>query len=661
MTPNEIPVDTLQRLLTHLASARSRLDSPEARRRADILLSGTKGLAHVQGIEREDYLVAVEAFCWEQELTDVLRDSGVEHAYDYRKEYPQEPRPALPNRYHGSAVVQRTLLGRPVGFPIGVPASVLTANSKWVRFFAEHGFNVLTFKTVRSREWQPSPFPNWVFLEGADKPLPIGINPRAVTVYGDENTYRRQSQAFSMANSFGVPSSDPSIWGPEIRAAVDALSEQQMLIVSVIGTVEPRDPPQALLDDFVRVALLAAEAGAPAIELNLSCPNTLDPGAADIGVKPPLCASVADTVQIVTAVAAALDGAVPLVAKLSYLPLTDLAPLVQAISPLVKAISGINTLQVRVERRRGGPTFGERQLAGLSGIAIRRLAVDFVRSLRYLRNRDTLDYEIIGIGGVMDAVDVYALLAVGADAVQTATAASVNPKLPAESAQLESADAPHQPDSVERIRTILYDDDGQFRARADLAARLELPPEALDRELNELEELSELDLPRRVVELSLAGYQSGPEHSSELDPAIWGPPPAPERMVVIERTTKRRLERERQDVLSRSVAPGEVARRLRWTVAEVDDALEVGPLVYVETSGRRAVPLWQFDEHDDGSLSPLPGVAELKRAFARDVDALDAWVNAPNAALAGETPRDALRAGHTDRVLNSLVAIGAAR
>lgn len=229
-------LDTLRSLLRHLAEARDAITAPEAGRRVDILLSGAANLDELRDAERQDYRVAVQAFCHRNNLQSVLRDSGVEHAYNYRDRYPQEPQAGSASQVLPT-VPWRTLLGRPVGFPLGVPASVLTADSHWVRFFASRGFNVLTFKTVRSREWNPNPFPNWVFLEDADAPLPIGIDPRAVTVHGDEDTYLRQLRAFSTANSFGVPSTEPSVWKPEVRAAVDVLGEGQMLIVSVMGTV----------------------------------------------------------------------------------------------------------------------------------------------------------------------------------------------------------------------------------------------------------------------------------------------------------------------------------------------------------------------------------------------------------------------------------------
>ena len=349
---------TLEALLSHLDRVRDQLPTDDARRRAEILLSGRENLGSLDAASIEDYRVAVEAFCFVNDRHDVLRDSGVEHAYNYRDSYPQQARPATDALGAAASPQRYRLLGREIGFPIGVPASVLTADSNWVRFFAEHGFNVLTFKTVRSRFWDPNPFPNWVFLEDADEPLRVGVDPRKITVHGDDDTYLRRLRAFSTANSFGVPSSEPSVWQAEVAKSVELLGPDKLLIVSVMGTATADDPADTLRDDFVEVARLAAAAGAPAIELNLSCPNTLDPSATDSGVKPPLCHSVEDTLEVVAAVATALDGKVPLVAKLSYMPLPELRPLVRALAPYVSAISGINTLQVRVESRSGGATFG---------------------------------------------------------------------------------------------------------------------------------------------------------------------------------------------------------------------------------------------------------------------------------------------------------------
>src|SRR5262249_17140732 len=71
-----------------------------------------------------------------------------------------------------------------------------------------------------------------------------------------------------------------------------------------------------------------------------------------------------------------------------------------------------------------------RMRAGVSGIAIRKYGLQFVRDLAAIRNQYKLTFDIIGIGGVMNANDINAYQRAGANAVQTATAAFFNPALP---------------------------------------------------------------------------------------------------------------------------------------------------------------------------------------------------------------------------------------
>src|SRR5206468_2823887 len=154
---------------------------------------------------------------------------------------------------------------------VGVPASVLTATADWIEYYARRGFNVLTYKTVRSALRDAHSKPNWVFLNDLTEPLEPGQTPET---YGDALVWPRDPNAFSMANSFGVPSFAPEIWQKDVSKAVASLRSGQVLIVSVMGTWEDFKGPE-LIKDFVNVARMAKGAGAPAIELNLSCPNTI--------------------------------------------------------------------------------------------------------------------------------------------------------------------------------------------------------------------------------------------------------------------------------------------------------------------------------------------------------------------------------------------------
>jgi dihydroorotate dehydrogenase len=636
-------------LLKGLAEIRDTL-SPEMREQADRLLRGERNIHELSGPDHEAYHVALQRFLFVNDQGSILQRAGVSHAYNLRAGYPQAPQSVNGGATSSLLDERWTLFGRPLGFPIGVPASVLTADSRWLAYFAQHGFNVLTFKTVRTRRTRPLDFPNWVFLEDADAPLPLDVDTRTLVLHGNTDTYLRSLRAFSAANSFGVPSDDPEVWRSELQKALALLGDGQYLIVSVMGTSGDDDEFAALRDDFVQAAIQAVDGGAPAVELNLSCPNTAD-HALDDGVKPPLCESVGDTAEVVKAVHQAIGDRVPVIAKLGYLPFPTLRLMVQEISPYVAAISGINTLQVRVETPRGAPTFGNRKLAGVSGIAIRHLALDFVRSLKVLRDESPHSYAIIGMGGVMEPLDVHALMAVGADAVQTATAAHVNPNLPRDIVSGLNGDAYRDADELERVRSVLYATDGHFRSSTEIADLLEIAPEAL-----EAGNATDLDLPRRVFELIVLGEDVTPTRPVSWP---WGTSPSRMDLVEIDELSERLLEQQQQRLVRRSLSIEGFAALMKMSVADAQRLIIDGDIIYFDWGGRKLLPAWQID---DSAAEPelLPGLRELRRAFARDVVALDDWIMSPQSAFDGSSPRDLLIDGQVARVVDAIASVGAA-
>lgn len=161
------------------------------------------------------------------------------------------------------------------------------------------------------------PYPNWIYLRNLDAPLAVGTDPSSVVAEGNSYTYLSRLDSYSTANSFGVPSSPPIEWQTEIKKIRRLLPAGKLLIVSVMGTHEEYSG-QEFVDDFVGVAMLAAEAGAPAIELNVSCPNKIG---LDGRMMDPLCQDPQATREIVHSVRAALDAHghrdVPLIARRS--------------------------------------------------------------------------------------------------------------------------------------------------------------------------------------------------------------------------------------------------------------------------------------------------------------------------------------------------------
>jgi dihydroorotate dehydrogenase len=393
----------------------------------DALAAAARGLAGrlASGDAGDDDLPLLTRVLFLAGCAGVLADAGVPTpAYDvlgsYRENIDRPLGPRLPERPVAGGRRWR-VLGREVGFPIGVPACVLNGGEEWVRHNARNGYSVLTYKTVRSRAHEPNAQPNWVFATRQTQSLPPGA---AGEVTADPwDWVEPGSPDVSTVNSFGVPSLAPGEWMADLERSLAAVDDDQLLLVSVMGEGDGT----GLVDDFARTAQLAQEAGATVVELNLSCPNTLSASAA--GVKPPLCLDADATVAVVERVRRALDDRTGLVAKLSWLDEARLAALVPRLAPLVDGVAGINTLQSRVVRSDGEPTFPGRELAGLSGAAVRDSALDFTRRLVALREAGGRPFDVLAMGGVTDPDSFAALFALGADAVQSASGAFADPYL----------------------------------------------------------------------------------------------------------------------------------------------------------------------------------------------------------------------------------------
>lgn len=346
------------------------------------------------------------------------------------------PRPQVTGRHW-------TLFGQRIGFPIGVPASVLTANAAWIHYHARNGFNVLTYKTMRSRPHEANAAPNWAFVP--DQVKPFDVTDEHYKVQSDPwDWVNPGSRDVTTTNSFGVPSPSPAEWMADVENAHTVLAGDQLLIVSVMGDDYDETPGRldVIAEDFAETALMAERAGASVIELNLSCPNSVD----TTGVKPPLCYNVEHTAFVLERVRARVSDNTNLVAKLSYLNEDRLAVLVHRIAPMVQGIAGINTLPCTVTRTDQNFTFPGRDVAGVSGIAIREYAKDFVGRLARLRVDCGRYFEILGMGGVTDPASLQELYEIGANSVQTATGAFANPFLAAECAEELGSRLPETPE-----------------------------------------------------------------------------------------------------------------------------------------------------------------------------------------------------------------------
>lgn len=306
--------------------------------------------------------------------------------------------PAFPGEWH--------FCGMPVPSPLGVAAGPLL-NSRWVLYYAALGFDVLTYKTVRSKARACYPLPNLQPVEcgqlrGGEGPLP-----------------ERPAMAGSWAVSFGMPSQEPDAWRDDVERARRALPKEKLLSVSVVGTIEPGWSLDDLAADYARCARWAVESGADCVETNFSCPNvaTCD---GQLYQEPMSAARVAARVREAI-------GRVPYLVKIGYVDSPEAAgALIDALAPHVDGLSMTNSIAAQVVGEEGKLLFeGERR--GICGDATREASLAQTAMFARLARERNLKLTLVGVGGASSAEHVRQYLDAGAAAVHVATAAMVDP------------------------------------------------------------------------------------------------------------------------------------------------------------------------------------------------------------------------------------------
>lgn len=333
------------------------------------------------------------------------------------------PLDASQKPYANTGEPSYSFLGHKLYSPFGIGAGSLPT-SKHTNYAFQRGFDVVCYKTQRSVPFPANQFPNVVYVDVAGD---LTMDKAAEPLVGHETT-DRPLEDLTITNSFGNPSRGPDFWLEDMKQAVAGQGKGQLLIASVVGTIQPGFSPDDYYDDFAQSAKLAASSGVSAIEINLSCPNVANEGV--------VCYTY-DAVISICRKTKELVGNVPLIAKIGYFRPEQqelLEKIVVDTAPYLSAFSAINTIQAPVVNEEGEQLLpGEgRLLAGICGKSIKWAGVDMVKRLKALREKHALEFEIIGIGGVMTPKDFQDYHAAGADIVQSVTAAMWNPDLAAE-------------------------------------------------------------------------------------------------------------------------------------------------------------------------------------------------------------------------------------
>lgn len=220
----------------------------------------------------------------------------------------------------------------------------------------------------------------------------VGLKPRV----GYPNPTVVQT-SYGLINAVGLPNPGINEFAKDIFEAKKVLKVP--LIVSVYGSSA---------EEYAVVSRKAAESGADALELNVSCPHVKETGS-EIGQNPHVLA------EVVRKVKASVEK--PVFVKLSP-NVTDITELAEvAVRSGADGITAINTVRaMAIDVETAKPILSNKR-GGLSGPAIKPVALRCVYDIY-----ERIKAPLIGCGGITNWRDAVEFILAGATAVQIGTA-----------------------------------------------------------------------------------------------------------------------------------------------------------------------------------------------------------------------------------------------
>ena len=220
----------------------------------------------------------------------------------------------------------------------------------------------------------------------------VGVNPRVG--YSNPTLVRAHC---GFVNAMGLPNPGIDVFSEEISFSKNLL--RVPLIVSVFGYTA---------EEYVSVAKKAVEAGADAVELNVSCPHVKQTGA-EIGQNPRLLIEIVENVKA--------KVSKPVIVKLSP-NVTDVAVLAKAaVEAGADALTAVNTLKaMAIDAETQKPILAN-VFGGLSGSAVKPVALRCVFDIA-----SQFEVPLIGCGGVSSWHDAIEFFLAGACAIQIGSA-----------------------------------------------------------------------------------------------------------------------------------------------------------------------------------------------------------------------------------------------
>jgi dihydroorotate dehydrogenase (NAD+) catalytic subunit len=172
-------------------------------------------------------------------------------------------------------------------------------------------------------------------------------------------------------------------------------------------------------DEYIKGASLLNESEVDLIEINISCPNVKEGGMA-FGLDPKIAGDLTSSVRRVCTKK-------PLIVKLSPNAPSISSVAAACVNAGADALSLVNTFKaMAIDTVSRKPVF-DNISAGLSGPAIKPVALRMVWELYDSLKNAKLTVPIIGMGGIASTNDALEFLMAGACAIQVGTATFVNP------------------------------------------------------------------------------------------------------------------------------------------------------------------------------------------------------------------------------------------
>ena len=200
---------------------------------------------------------------------------------------------------------------------------------------------------------------------------------------------------------------------------IPAFIEHELPALRALGPVVLANLSGSSVEEYAEGARILSQSAVDMIELNISCPNVKQGGMA-FGLDAGTAASVVRAVRNASSK--------PLVVKLSpNAPFLNEVALA-CVNAGADALSLVNTFKaMAIDTRTGKPVF-DNITAGLSGPAIRPIALRMVWELVRFLAASGLSTPVIGLGGISNTNDALEFLMAGASAIEVGSATFARPR-----------------------------------------------------------------------------------------------------------------------------------------------------------------------------------------------------------------------------------------